>query len=149
MGSPPPPPLNKSNSSFIMRFCWNLKHTIFICLPIIMEIKIYKWGSSCLPTPKKKIFYQDCELTYLQLHLLRIIGLHLLDIPDGRSVLHGHAGDGGHNLVQMHGLLGSVEGNLFYPHNLLTSYQCISFRNIELCSLRERETDRIYLALYN
>ena len=45
-----PSPLKKSNSSFIVQFWLNLKHNLFIRSPIIIEIKIYKWG----PLAKKK-----------------------------------------------------------------------------------------------
>ena len=41
----PPSPLHpkkKSNSSFIVPFLSNLKHNIFICLLIIIEIDIYE-----------------------------------------------------------------------------------------------------------
>ena len=34
----PPSPLQKSNYSFMMRFCWNLKPINFICVPIIIKI---------------------------------------------------------------------------------------------------------------
>ena len=38
----------------MVRFCWNLKLNIFICLPIIFEIKIYKWLFPC-PSPSQKV----------------------------------------------------------------------------------------------
>ena len=44
-----PPLLKKSNSLFMLRFYLNLKRNIFICLPIIIEIEIYEWESTCLP----------------------------------------------------------------------------------------------------
>ena len=56
----PPAPSKKSNSTFIVRFWWNLKHNIFICLPTIIEIEIYEWESPDLPGgpssfPKKMV----------------------------------------------------------------------------------------------
>ena len=44
----PFPFLKKVNSSFIVKFWFNLKHNIFICLPKIIEIQIYEWK---LPYP--------------------------------------------------------------------------------------------------
>ena len=44
-------PSKKSNSSFIVWFSWNLKHKIFICLPIIIEVEIYEQGPPYSPGP--------------------------------------------------------------------------------------------------
>ena len=41
-GGPSPLSSKMSNSSFMVQLCWNLKRNIFICLPIIIEIKFYK-----------------------------------------------------------------------------------------------------------
>ena len=57
-GGPLPLPSKMSNSLFIVRFSWDLKHNIFICLPIIIdiEINVYEppyppWGLSTLSLP--------------------------------------------------------------------------------------------------
>ena len=43
----------------MVRFCWNLKDNIFICLPIIIDVEIYKWRSPFSlpkpPIPLKKV----------------------------------------------------------------------------------------------
>ena len=43
------PPLRNSSSSFMVRFCLDLKQKMFICLPIIIEFNIYKWVT--MPPP--------------------------------------------------------------------------------------------------
>ena len=49
------PPSKKSNYSFMMWFWSNLKHNIFICLPIINYNKIKNWGfHPCHPPPFQK-----------------------------------------------------------------------------------------------
>ena len=46
--------LQKSNYSYMVRFCWKLKRNISICLPIIIEIRINKWGPLTPPPPYVK-----------------------------------------------------------------------------------------------
>ena len=53
----------------MVRFCWNLKHNIFTCLPIIIEMKIFDWGSPCRPPPilkKVKFFIYGAILLKLE-----------------------------------------------------------------------------------
>ena len=63
---PPPRPPQKSNSSFIVQFLWNLKH-IFICVLMIIEIQIYKLGPpypcEALPPLLRKVkFFIYCVI---------------------------------------------------------------------------------------
>ena len=52
-----------------MRFCLNLKQNIFICLPIIIEIKIYKCGSP-YPSPLKNSLFIVWIGWYLKQNIL-------------------------------------------------------------------------------
>ena len=60
-------PPQKSNSLFIMWFWLNLKHDIFICLPIIIEIIIFEWRPLLPDAPstssplKQSNFYVWCD----------------------------------------------------------------------------------------
>ena len=56
-GGPSPSTSKKSNSSLIGRFWWNLKHNIFICSPIIIEIEIYDKGPPSLLKKVKFFIY--------------------------------------------------------------------------------------------
>ena len=55
MGHLAPSPLQKSYSYFMVRFCWNFKQNIFICLPIMIENRIYKWGPLAPPPSTLKM----------------------------------------------------------------------------------------------
>ena len=63
------PSLKKSNSSFMVRFCWNLKRNILICLPIIIEIQVCEQGPPYLPeappplTQNGQILHLWCNFT--------------------------------------------------------------------------------------
>ena len=66
--SPPPPPPSsqkKSNFSFMVQFCLNLKRIILVCLPIIIEFKNYKLGPRASPHPpslkKSQILHLSCD----------------------------------------------------------------------------------------
>ena len=62
----PPPQKCKIINLHIVQFLWNLKHNIFICLPIIVETKIYGKGPPYPPgaSPLKivKFFIYDAIL---------------------------------------------------------------------------------------
>ena len=85
MGVPLPPkalplsPLKKSNSLFIVRFLSNLEQNIFICLPITIEITIYKWGSPCPPPSPPP---SNSQISFMVQFCLNLIqnGGHLVTI---------------------------------------------------------------------
>ena len=78
---PSPPSLQKSSSSFMVSFYWNLKQNIFICLTIIIEITIYKWGppASSAPLPlleKVKLFIYGAILLKFEIHIYMFININ-------------------------------------------------------------------------
>ena len=85
-----PLPTKKSNPPFILRFCWNLKHNIFICLPIIIEMEMYERSPLTLRGPfspsKKSNLKQNiciCLPIIIEIKILkwRLIAMETLLLP--------------------------------------------------------------------
>ena len=68
----PSPHLKKSNSSFIVRFCWNLKNNISICLSITIEIetKCKEYENLCHNKDRKD---KIMKMLYFKFHKNRTI----------------------------------------------------------------------------